>query len=181
MPVTGQASQHQDEQLLIDNIKTANTTVSPRMFSIGNIVPYVSTDFNNSTPVNTEFYYGEVFVPCSVLVTGVAVFNGTDVTDNIKVGIADSTGAILGTSVSTAGAGADAFQLVPLSAALTLTGPATYFILTMYAAGTSRYNSPILGSFATGKVTGQVFATGFTAFTPATTFTTNLAAVAGLY
>lgn len=181
MPTTGTASLHRNEKLLIDNLKTANTTVSPRTVAIGGIVPAVSTDFNNSTPVNTEFYYGEIFVPCEMLVTGVAVFNGSDVTDNIKVGIADSTGAILGTSASTAGAGADAYQLVPLTATLILTGPATYFILGMYAAGTSRYNSPPLGSFATGKVTGQVFATGFTAFTPATTFTTNLSNVASLY
>lgn len=181
MAVTGVASLHRNEQLLIDNLKTNNTTVSPRNIAIGGMVPAVSTDFTNATPVNTEFYYGEIFVPCSVLVTGVAVFNGSDVTDNIKVGIADSTGAILGTSASTAGAGPDAYQLVPLTATLTLAGPATYFILGMYAAGTSRYNSPPLGSFATGKVTGQVFATGFTAFTPATTFTTNLSNVASLY
>ena len=156
-------------------------SVSPRNIAIGGLVPAVSTDFTNSTPVNTEVYIGEIFVPANCTVTGVAVFNGSDVTDNIKVGLANSAGAVVATSASTAGSGTDAYQLVPFTATYAAKGPATYYILSMYAAGTSRYNSPPLGSFGAAKQTGQVFATGFTTITPPTTFTANLCNIASLY
>lgn len=156
-------------------------SVSPRNIAIGGLVPAVSTDFTNATPVNTEVYIGEVFVPANCTITGVAVFNGSDVTDNIKVGLANSSGAIVATSASTAGSGTDAYQLVPFTATYAAKGPATYYILSMYAGSTSRYNAPPLGSFGAAKQTGQVFATGFTTITPPTTFTANLCNIASLY
>jgi hypothetical protein len=179
--VTGVASLHQNEQLLIDNLKTANVTVSPRNVAIGGLVPAVSTDFTDTAPVTTEVYIGEIFVPCSMLVTGIAVFNGSDVTGNMRFGLANSGGTVIGSTASTAGSGTDAYQLIPLSTALTLTGPATYFILGSYSSATARYNAPPLGSFGASKLTGQVYNTFPTSITPPTTFTTNLCNIASLY
>jgi hypothetical protein len=181
MPVTGVASLHGNEQLLIDNLKTKNTTVSPRTVAIGGLVPAVSTDFTDTAPVITEVYIGEIFVPCSMLVTGIAVFNGSNVTGSMRFGIADSTGVVLGSSASTAGSGTDAYQLLPLSTALTLTGPATYFIMGSYSSATARYNAPPLGSFGASKLTGQVYDTFPTSITAPTTFTANLCNIASLY
>lgn len=157
-----------------------SNSFSPRCINVGSTAAQLAADGNNSTPVNTEVYIGELFVPRTVFATGIAVFNGSDVTDNIKVGLADSTGAVVATSISTAGSGTDAYQLVPFVTPLML-APGTYYVLTMYAAGTSRYNAFAVGAFGASKQTGQVFATGFTTITPPTTFTTNLANIAGLY
>lgn len=156
-------------------------TISPRTIAIGGLVPAVSTDFTDSTPVNTEVYIGEIFIPANMTITGIAVFNGSNVTDNIKVGLANSAGVVLATSISTAGSGTDAYQRVPFTSTYAAIGPATYYILSMYAGNTSRYNAPPLGSFGASKQTGQVFATGFTTITPPTTFTANLCNIASIY
>ncbi len=155
--------------------------ISPRNVNAGGSGAQLAADGNNSTPVTTEFYISEITVPCNMLVTGVAVFNGSDVTGNIKVGLGSSTGAILATSASTAGSGTDAYQLVPFTATYSAVGPKTYYILTFYDSGTARYNTFAVGKHGVSKATTQVFATGFTAFTPPTTFTTALGNIAGLY
>jgi len=153
---------------------------SPRNFAVGGLVPAVSTDFTDATPVNTETYIGEVFVPANCTVTGIAVFNGSNVTDNIIVALANSSGAIVAQSISTAGSGTDAYQRIPFTGTYAAVGPATYYVLSQYAGSTSRYNAPPLGSFGASKKTGEVFGT-FTTITPPTTFTTNLCNIASLY
>lgn len=163
------------------NAAAGGFATSPRNFSVGGLRPLVSTDFNNSTPVVTEVYIGEVYVASNATITGVAVFNGSDVTGNVKFGLANSNGAVVATSASTAGAGTDAYQLVPFTATYAAVGPATYYVLGFYDSGTARYNAPILGSFGCSKQTGQVFATGFTTITAPSTFTTNICNVASLY
>lgn len=156
-------------------------SASPRTVAIGGLVPAVSTDFNNSTPVITEVYLGEVLVPSNMTVTGVAVFNGSDVTGNVKFGLYDSTGALVAQTASTAGSGTDAYQRIAFTASYSALGPATYYIAGSYSSATARYNSPPLGSFGASVVTAQVFGTLPTTVTPPTTFTTNVANIASLY
>lgn len=156
-------------------------TASCRNVSVAGTAAQLAADGNDSTPVNTEVYISEIFVPYNCTATGVAVFNGSNVTDNIKVGIGSTAGVVLATSASTAGSGTDAYQLVPFTGTLALKGPATYYVLTIYAGNTSRYNTFAVGSFGCSKQTGQVFATGFTTFTAPTTFTTALCNIASLY
>lgn len=156
-------------------------TVSPRTIAIGGLVPAVSTDFTDATPVATEVYIGEILIPVNMTVTGVAPFHGSVASGNMKVGLADSTGAIVATSASTAVVGTDSYQLIPFTAPYAALGPATYYVLGFYDNGTARYNAPPLGAFGASKQTGQTYATGFTTVTPPTTFTTNLAMIASLY
>lgn len=156
-------------------------SASPRTIAIGGLVPAVSTDFNNSTPVITEVYLGEVLVPCNMTVTGIAVFNGSDVTGNMKLGLYDSTGALVAQTASTAGSGPDAYQRVAFTAAYSAVGPATYYIAGSYSSATARYNSPPLGNFGAATVTTQVYGTLPLTVTPPTTFTTNVANIASLY
>lgn len=156
-------------------------SASPRTIAIGGLVPAVSTDFSNSTPVITEVYLGEVLMPCNMTVTGIAVFNGSDVTGNIKLGLYDSTGALVAQTASTAGSGPDAYQRVAFTAAYSAVGPATYYIAGSYSSATARYNSPPLGNFGAATVTTQVYGTLPLTVTPPTTFTTNVANIASLY
>jgi hypothetical protein len=141
-------------------------SVSPRSLWIGQTAPQVSTDFNNSTPSTTETYVSEIFVPCNMTITGVALFNGTDVTGNVTVGLATSAGAPIAAakSASTAAAGTDAIQLIPFAAPYAAVGPATYFIQVQYNSATARYNTHVLGKHGVLVQTAQTYGT-FASFT----------------
>jgi len=156
-------------------------TLNPGVVATGGAPAMASTDGTNATPVVTEYYYAQFNPGSSMTITGLANFNGSVASGNIKVGIADSTGAILATSASTAMSGTDAYQKVALTAPLKLVGPGTYFALLFVDNTTARVNCWPIGAFIAGKVTGQVYATGFTAFTPATTFTADLGPMMSLY
>lgn len=157
-------------------------SVSPRSLWIGSSAPAVSTDFNNSTPVTTETYVSEIFVPCNMTVVGVALFNGTDVTGNVTVGLATSAGAPItaAKSASTAGSGTDAIQLIPFAAPYAALGPATYYIQVQYSSGTARYNTHLLGKHGVLVQTSQTYGT-LTSFTAPSTFVTAVSNVGGLY
>jgi hypothetical protein len=156
-------------------------SVSARGFSAGRPAS-VSTDGNDSTPVTTETYIGEVFVPANTTLTGVAVFNGSVATNgNVNVGLANSSGVVVASSLTTtAMSGTDAYQRVPFSATYAAVGPATYYILTQYSSGSDRYNAWSLGNFGAAKKTSETYGT-FTTVTAPTTFVTNLATIASLY
>lgn len=157
-------------------------SVSPRSIWIGETAPQVSTDFNNSTPSTTETYVSEIFIPCNMTVTGVALFNGTDVTGNVTVGLATSAGAPItaAKSASTAGSGTDAIQLIPFAAQYAALGPAIYYIQVQYSSATARYNTHVLGKHGVLVQTAQTYGT-LTSFTAPTTFVTAVSNVGGLY
>lgn len=159
-------------------------TSSPRTFGTcgtnGAAVAATSA-FTNQTPVITEVYIAEVWVPANVTVTGIANLNGTVASGNLKVGLFNSAGALLATSASTASSGTTAYQLVPFTAPLVVVGPATYYVGTFYDNTTVRGTTFTTGSCGAAKQTGQTYATGFTTITPPTTFTTLLGPVANLY
>lgn len=156
-------------------------TSSSRLIHTGGIPAQVSTDGTDATPVATEVYFAEVFIPANVTVTGVAVFNGSVASGNLKVGLADSTGAVVATSASTAMSGTDAYQRIAFTSTYAAKGPATYYVLEFVDNDTARINTHTLGNFVAGKQTGQVYATGFTTITPGSTFTTALGPIASLY
>ena len=156
-------------------------SVSPRLFHTGGLPPQISTDGTDQTPVITEVYICELFVPCNVDVTGLSVFNGSAVSGNLKVGLADSSGKVVSTSASTAQAGIDSYQRVPFTNKKALVGPATYYSLVFIDDTTGRLNTHTFGNFGASKQTGQTYATGFTTITPPTTFTTALGTMASLY
>lgn len=163
------------------NAAAGGFSVSARLFHTGGTTIMASTDGNDSTPVNTEVYIAEVYIDANATLTGVAMFNGSVASGNIKVGLADSAGNIVATSASTAMSGTDAFQRVPFTATYAAKGPATYYVLLFVDNNTARVNCWPIGNFGAAKQTGQVYATGFTAITPPTTFTANLGPIASLY
>lgn len=159
-------------------------TLSPRLIgtcAINGASIAATSAFTNQTPVITEVYIAEVFVPANVTVTGVANLNGTVASGNLKVGLFNSAGVNLATSASTASSGTSAYQLVPFTAPLAIVGPATYYVGTFYDNTTVRGTTLTQGSCGAAKQTGQTYATGFTTITPPTTFTTALGPVANLY
>lgn len=147
----------------------------------GGIPARVSTDGTDATPVITEVYYGQVFIHANMTVTGVAIFNGSVASGNYKAGLFNSSGVLVATSASTAMSGTDAYQRTPFTATYAALGPGTYYVGLFIDNTTARYNTHTFGDFVAAKQTGQVYATGFTTITLATTFTTALAPIASLY
>lgn len=158
-----------------------NFSTSPRNFHSGNRAAFASTDGTNATPVATEVYIAEVFVASNCQITGVANFNGSVASGNLKVGLASSAGAILATSASTAMSGTDSYQRIAFTAPYSALGPATYYILVFVDNNTARINTHPFGNFGAAKQTGQTYVTGFTTITPPTTFTADLGPMASLY
>jgi hypothetical protein len=155
-------------------------TLSPRNISTCGGNPSMVA-YTAQTPVNTEVYIAEVMVPANVTVTGVAVFNSATISGNMKVGLANSAGAIVATSASTAMSGTTQYQLVPFTGTYAAVGPATYYVTVFYDNNTVRPNTLTQGSCGVAKQVTQVYATGFTTITAPTTFTTALGPVANLY
>lgn len=173
--------------------------ITARLFHTGSQGAALAADFNNTTPgATTEIYVAEMYVPAPSYWTGLSIFNGSDVTDNVKLGLYDSLGQIIASTASTAGSGADAYQRVPfawefitsLTAATAIVAPlilqsGTYFAAVDFAGTTSRFQTFSVGNFGAGKITGAVFATAMisTSLTLAvpTTFTTVLGPVISGY
>ncbi len=175
--------------------------VSARLIATGGAPAVDSAAGNNSTPVATEIYLTEIFVPIPVSVTGIAVFNGSDDTDNKKAALYDANGVIIASTASTASGTADTYHRLPFALLFTAVAsaisgtsetftslrlfPGTYYIGVDYASNTSRYNTHAVGTFGASKVTSAVFATAMITtsliVTPPVTFTTNLGNIASLY
>lgn len=160
-------------------------TVSPRTWGTCGVTSVASTTaFTDQTPVITEVYASEVFVPANTTVTGLAIRSGSVASGNVKVGLADVAGNVLKTSGSTAVAGAaGVYQRVPFTSSYAITGPATYYALTFFDNTTVRASAHTQGNCGAGKLTAQTYATGFVsnASLAPTTFTTALGPVASLY
>lgn len=154
--------------------------VSPRLCHTGNVVPMAATPGTDTTPVTTETYIAEVFVPANCTLTGVSIYNGSAVAGNMKVGLANSSGVVVASSASTAVSGTEAYQRVPFSATYAAKGPATYYVLLQNNNTSNRFRSHLKGDFGASKKTGETFGT-FTTITVPTTFTASLAPIASLY
>jgi hypothetical protein len=147
--------------------------------------PAVTTaDGNNSTPSTTETYITSMFVPCNMTITGVKVFNGSDVTGNIRIGLANAvTGAPIAAALtaSTAGSGTDAYQTIPFASPYAAVGPANYLVCVQYDSATARYNTHTLGTDPCIVQTGTTYGTMPTVSPLPTAFVTNVGNIMSFY
>lgn len=180
------AAQFLDDSLIISGgwYSGGSAIASPpscRMFSTGGAPAQVAADGADSTPVATTVYISEMRVDYNCVATGLANFNGSVASGNLKVGLADSTGGIIATSASTAMSGTDSYQLVPFVTPVTLIAGRRYYALLFIDNTTARYNAYSVGAFGSATQTGQVYATGFTTITPPTTFGSTQAPIMSAY
>lgn len=166
-----------DGQAIDVPVRLPKFLASPRMVHTGGMPARVTTDGTDATPAVTSTYLAEIYVPDNVTTTGVALFNGSVAAGNITAGIFNSLGHAIGQSVSTAMAGTDAYQLIPLAATLT---PGTYYIGVQFDSTSARFNTHVVGAFAAGEITGQTYGAMPTVTLP-TTFTTGKGPIASLY
>lgn len=171
---------------------------SPRLVATGSNPATNAADFTNATPVVTEIYLAEVFVPTPCIVQGLGVFSGSVWSDNFKLAIYDANGVIVAATASTAGnTTADTYQRAAIASEFQSTpgtatagtqvylSPGTYFLAMILDGTTSRYNAHAKGNFGSGKLTGHVYSTAFAttglSITPPVTFTADLGPVISLY
>lgn len=134
----------------------------------------------DTTPVVTEEYVVQVFVPHNFKSTGFSVLNGSAVAGNMQIALYDSNGAIVAITASTAASGTAALQAVPWSATVDLKGPAAYYVGVQNNNTSNRLRTHAIGAFPASKKTSQTYGT-FTALTVPTTFTTGVGPVGSLY
>lgn len=158
-------------------------TAAPRCLHSQGQKAVISTDGNNSTPSTTETYITSMFVPCNMTITGVNLFNGTDVTGNVTVALATSAGAPIAAakSATTAGSGTDAYQKVPFAAPYAAKGPANYLVCVQYDSATARYNTHTIGTDPCIVQTATTYGTIPTITPLPTAFVTNVGNIMSLY
>ncbi len=158
----------------------ANTVLfPPRLAHTGSPVS-VGT---NTGPSVTVSYICDLLVPGPMSVTGIALFNGASVAGNIKLCLADATGAPIAATAtaSTAQAGTSTYQRVPFAGgAINLLGPGLYYLMAQFDNTGARFEGHAFGNFGTLGQTGQTYGT-FASFTPPTTFVANTGPLAALY
>ena len=143
-----------------------------------------STSGNDSTPSTTETYITSMYVPCNMTITGVKLFNGSDVTGNVTVGLADAvTGEPIAAalSASTAGSGTDAYQAIPFATPYAAVGPANYLVCVQYSSATARYNTHTVGTDPCIVQTSTVYGTMPTVSPLPTAFVTNVGNIMSFY
>lgn len=159
-------------------------SVAPRALHSQGQKAIVSTDGNNSTPVITETYITSMFVPCNMTITGVQLFNGSDVTGNVTVGLANPvTGLPIAAakSASTAGVGTDAYQKIPFATPYAAKGPANYLVCVQYSSATARYNTHTIGTDPCVVQTATTYGTIPTITPLPTVFVTNIGNIMSFY
>lgn len=161
----------------------AGFSAAPRALHSQGQKAVVSTDGNNSTPSTTETYITSMFVPCNMTITGVNLFNGSDVTGNVTVALATSAGAPIAAakSATTAGSGTDAYQKVPFAAPYAAKGPANYLVCVQYDSATARYNTHTIGTDPCITQTGTTYGTIPTITPLPTVFVTNIGNIMSFY
>lgn len=161
-------------------------SVSPRLVHTGGVPAQISTEGTDLAVVVTELYVAEVFIPCNMTVTGVAVMWGSATEGNAKVMLFDSAGTRVAISATTdiSAYTADSYgSRIAFTGTYAAVGPATYYVGVMGDSSSNKINTHILGNFGAGKITGLVYATesGYASITVPTTFTTGLGPIATLY
>lgn len=148
--------------------------------------PEVVTNATSATPSATSVYLSQIFVPYNVTLTGVGVLNAATVgTNKYIVALFNDAGTALANSAlaGVTTAGASAYQQVPFTGTVAVTGPKTYWVAVYVNGATDRYYAqPTLGQAhgLAGEVTGQTFGT-IASVTLPTTFTADKGPVVYVY
>jgi hypothetical protein len=155
----------------------------PTVFHAGGVSAGVAAFGTDTTPVNTECYISEVFIPCFATLTGIALMNGSAAAGNVQISLADNSGVPIAAALtaSTAQTGTNVYQLIPFATKYNAAGPTRLFVMVQFDTNsTPRYRSHIAGAFNTQKQTAGTYGT-FVAITIANTFTTNVGPVCSTY
>lgn len=134
-----------------------------------------------TAPIMTA-YVGEIFVPANMTITGLALLNGATFSGNVQLSLYDTAGNLLGSTASTAQAGASALQSIALSSPITVNGPARYFVAAQFSSATATFMSVPLGVGKASTITAQIYGTLMSPLSSLLTgFAASSAPVVGTY
>lgn len=150
------------------------------VFPTGAVAPTTTTTGTDTTPVVTETYIAQVFVPVNATLTGVSLLNGSAVAGNVTAILYNADGQPIAQSASTAQSGTAAYQAFAFSAPVQVQGPGVYYVGLQFNSTSARFRTHILGVFPAFKKTGETYGTA-TTITPAATFTTAQGPIASVY
>lgn len=170
-----------DGQKVAVNARDPAIAASSRCVHTGYTGASSTTMGTDTTPVVTETYIVEFYVPELMLVTGVALLNGSAAAGNITAWATRADGTIFPETVtaSTAQSGTAGFQRIPFGTAITLR-PGTHYLAFQFDSVSARFRTHAVGNFGASKATGTVYGTTFNVTAP-TTFTAGQGPVASLY
>jgi hypothetical protein len=138
----------------------------------------------SGTPVAGTFYYGAIYVPHRMVLTGATNLIGlTGGTDKVIYVLWDADGALKAyTAVAgvTVGTTQTLQTRIPFTDPVTVDGPSIYYLGLQINGTTARFNWMEVGNHPCSSFTG-VFGTMAAITTPATTFTTDKSPVMGTY
>jgi hypothetical protein len=154
---------------------------TPITLNTGNMQPPTTTTGTDTTPSATETYIAEIWVPCTMTITGAVFLQGTVGSGNAKLGLANASGTLLAQTNSFGIVGVtEAYVGNNFTSAYVAKGPERYYLLLQIDNSTNRFRSHTLGKFGASKKTGETFGT-FTTITPPTNFTANVGPIASVY
>lgn len=141
-----------------------------------------AADGVDTTPSATETYVTRILVPNRMTLTGVKLFNGSDVTGNVRIGLATADGTPIAGALtaSTAGSGTDAYQTIPFAAPY-VAEAGYYHVCIQYSSATARFNAHAWGNDWSIVKTGTVFGTMPTLSALPTQFVAAAANIFSLY
>lgn len=121
---------------------------------------FSAADGVDTTPSTTETYATRILIPRKMKLTGIRLFNGSDVTGNVRVGLADAAGTPIAGALtaSTAGSGVDSYQAIPFAAAYDAVA-GYYLVCIQYSSATARFNAHGFGSDFSIVETGSTYGT----------------------
>ncbi len=166
-------------------IAAAGGFSNPKVFHTGGLGVNATTGATQTQIVTTDTYLAEVFVPANTTLTGISILNGntTSGSQNMFVGLANSSGVVVAQSATTtAQAAANAYQQIAFTSTYQAVGPAKYFVLVQGSATTGYIATHTLGNYGATLVTSETYGTFLTtAAYSTTTFTTARGPIADTY
>lgn len=176
-------------QTLPDDVQQLGTVFNPVctmpfFTTIGNTFAYVALG-TNTTPVDGTTFYGSIWIPHTMALTGIRGLNGSVAgTDSLIYtlhradGVPVASTAVAGTTAS----GANAFQTIAFTSVYMATGPARYWVGVTANGTTTRLETIPASSFISLLASSRTgtFGTAQTIVAP-TTLIANTAPIACVY
>lgn len=172
-----------------ERITPGGTAIEARAINLTNWPINTATAGTNVNPVITVTYYGSLWVPGDIFVTGVRILLGSASNNgNVLLALYNEGGTLLGNSAlagTSTGASTAVMLSVPLTAPAIVTGPRYLFVAAQFSNASDAFRaipSQCDGGAVGGSQTGTVFGTLPNPLTiSATAFTADKAPVFALY
>lgn len=160
----------------------AETAVEPYLAHTGAIPATASTTGTLPSLITTSSYCCILQVVGNTTITGIALLTGTTASGSVKMYLANTAGAMLASTASTAFGASSSYQRVAFTTPYTTSGPGTYTVIVQVSATNEQFRAHTFGNFPAWSTSGTTFNTFPTAgVAVVSTFTAGVGPIASLY